>query len=219
MGHSVECTWQRGESESMDVWAPGVFYREESADRGHVHLCTEAHSDCHVGDHDLHCLEWRVVPRGGKHPTWVGFDEEGPTPSVRRGDARDGREDVPDELTALDGHKGPPLFPPINPLAVAAGELEESLLDPHPGVFNTRPRTEGAEARTVSLIRPGLPVRDEEAMSRIGKRCPWSKDRRRLSSERHDQSKSDCRSGRCLVSVKTSIKTSGAASQQDTTFL
>ena len=27
MGHSVECTWQRGESESMDVWARGVFCR------------------------------------------------------------------------------------------------------------------------------------------------------------------------------------------------
>ena len=41
MGHSVECTWQRGESESMDVWARGVFCRGESADRGHVHLCTK----------------------------------------------------------------------------------------------------------------------------------------------------------------------------------
>ena len=39
---------------------------------------TKGHSGCHVGDHDLHCLEWRVVPRGEKHPTWVGFDEEGP---------------------------------------------------------------------------------------------------------------------------------------------
>ena len=68
-GHSVECTWQRGESEPMDVWARGVFCRGESADRGHVHLCTKGHSGCHVGDHDLHCLEWRVVPRGEKHPT------------------------------------------------------------------------------------------------------------------------------------------------------
>ena len=110
------------------MWACGVFCRGESADRGHVHLCTKGHSGCHVGDHDLHCLEWRVVPRGEKHPTWVGFDEEGPTSSVRRGDARDGREDVPIEVTAVEGHEGPPLFPPINPLAVAAGELEESLL-------------------------------------------------------------------------------------------
>ena len=60
MGHSVECTWQRSESESMDVWARGVFCRGESKDRGHVHLCTKRHSDCHVGDHDLHCPEWRV---------------------------------------------------------------------------------------------------------------------------------------------------------------
>ena len=71
---------------------------------------------------------------------------------MRRGDARDGREDVPNELTAVDGREGPLLFPPINPLVVAAGELEESLLG-------------GAEARTVSLIRPGLPVGD-------GKRRP-----------------------------------------------
>ena len=201
MGHSVECTWQRGESESMDVWGRGVFCRGESADRGHVHLCTKGHSGCHVGDHDLHCLEWRVVPRGEKHPTWVGFDEEGPTSSVRRGDARDGHEDVPNELTALDGHEGPPLFPPINPLAVAAGELEESLLGPLKGGFDTRPRSEGAEARTVSLIRPGLPVRDGEVTPRIGKRCPRSQSRRRSSSQRHDQRKSDCRLRRRLVSV------------------
>ena len=106
MGHSVECTWQRGESESMDVWARGVFCRGESADRGHVHLCTKGHSGCRVGDHDLHCLEWCVVPRGEKHPSWVGFDEEGPTSSVRRGDARDGREDVPNELTAVARSSG-----------------------------------------------------------------------------------------------------------------
>ena len=112
----------------MDVWARGVFCRGESADRGHVHLCTKGHSGCNVGDQDLHCLEWRVVPRGEKHPSWVGFDGEGPASSVRRGDARDGREDVPNELTDVD--EGPPLFPPINPLAVAAGELEESLLGP-----------------------------------------------------------------------------------------
>ena len=143
----------------------------------------------------------RVVPRGEKHPSWVGFDEEGPTSSVRRGDARDGREDVPNELTTLDGHEGPPLFPSINPLAVAAGELEESLLGPLPGGFNTRPRREGAEARTVSLIRPGLPVRDGEATPRIGKRCPRSPNRRRSSSQRHDQRKSDCRLRRRLASV------------------
>ena len=88
MGRSVECTWQRGESESMDVWARGVFCRGESADRGHVHLCTKGHSGCHVGDHDLHCLEWRVVWRGEKHPTWVGFEKEGPTSSVRRARGR-----------------------------------------------------------------------------------------------------------------------------------
>ena len=76
---------------------------------------------------------------------------------------------MPNELTALDGHDCPPLFPPINPLAVAAGELEESLLGSLPGGFDTRPRSEGAEARTVSLIRPGLPVRDGEATPRIGK--------------------------------------------------
>ena len=198
-GTFAKCTWQRGESESMDVWARRVFCRGESADRGHVHLCTKGHSDCHVGDHDLHCLEWRVVPRGEKHPTWVGFDEEGPTPSVRGGDTRD--EDVPNELTALDGHEGPPLFPPINPLAVAAGELEESLLGPLPGGIDTRPRTEGAEARTVSLIRPGLPVRNEEATPRIGKRCTRSPSRRRSSSQRHDQRKSDFRLRRRLASV------------------
>ena len=142
-----------------------------------------------------------MVPRGEKHPTCVGFDEEGPTSSVRRGDARDGREDVPNELTALDGHEGPPLFPPINPLAVAAGELEESLLGPLPGGFDTRPRSEGAEARTVSLIRPGLPVGDGEVTPRIGKRCPRSPSRRRSSSKRHDQRKSDCRLRRRLASV------------------
>ena len=27
MGQSAECTWQRGETESMDVWARGVFCR------------------------------------------------------------------------------------------------------------------------------------------------------------------------------------------------
>ena len=196
MGHSVECTWERGESESVDVWARGVFCRGESADRGHVHLCTKGHSGCHVGDHDLHCLEWRVVPRGEKHPTWVGFDEEGPHTKRQ---AR--RRKVPNELTALDGHEGPPLFPPINLLAVAAGELEESLLGPLPGGFDTRPRTECAEARTVSLIRPGLPVRSEEVTPRIGKRCPRSPSRRRSSSQRHDQRKSDCRLRRRLASV------------------
>ena len=180
MGLSAGYTSQRGESESMDVWARRVFCRGESADRGHVHLSTKGHSGCHVGDHDLHCLEWRVIPRGEKHPTWVGFDEEGPTSSVRRGDARDGREDVPNELTVLEGHEGPPLFPPINPLAVAAGELEESLLGPFPGGFDTRPRSDGAEARTVSLIRPGLSVRDGEATPRIGKRCPRSPSRRTI---------------------------------------
>ena len=60
MGPSAECTWQRG------------VCRSESADRGHVH------PGYHVGDHDLHCLEWRAVPRGDKHPSWVGFDGEGP---------------------------------------------------------------------------------------------------------------------------------------------
>ena len=125
---------------------------------------------------------------GEKHPTWAGFDEEGPTPSVLRGDARDGREDVPNELTTLDGHEGPPLFPPNNPLAVAAGELEESLLGPLSGGFDTRPRTEGGEARTVSLIRPGLPVRDEETTPRSGK-------------QRHAQRKSDCRLRRRLATV------------------
>ena len=99
------------------------------------------------------CTAWNGAC-GEKHPTWVGFDEEGATPSVRRGDARDGREDVQNEVTAVDGREGPPLFPPINPLAVAAGELEESLLGPLPGGFDTRPRTDGAEARTVSLTRP-----------------------------------------------------------------
>ena len=37
---------------------------------------------------------------------------------------------MPNELTVLDGHEGPPLCPPINPLAVATGELEERLLGP-----------------------------------------------------------------------------------------
>ena len=83
MGHSLECAWQRGESESMEEWARRVFCRGESNDRGHVHLCTKRHSDCRVGDHDLHCSEWRVVPRGEQHPTWVGFEEAGPTPSGR----------------------------------------------------------------------------------------------------------------------------------------
>ena len=119
-----------------------------------------------------------MVPRGEKHPSWVGFGGEGTTSSVRRGDARDGREDVPNEVTAVDGREGPPLFSPINPLAVAAGELEESLLGTLPGGNEARPRSEGAEARTVSLIRPG-----------------------RSSSRRHDQGKSDCRLRRRLASV------------------
>ena len=89
----------------MNVWARGVFCRGESADRGHVHLCTKGHSGSHVGDQDLYCLEWRVVPRG-ENPSWVGFDGEGPTSSVRRGNARDGREDVPNEVTAVDGPRG-----------------------------------------------------------------------------------------------------------------
>ena len=67
--------------------------------------------------------------------------------------------------------------------------------------IHTRPRTEGAEARTVSLIRPGLPVRNEEATPRTGKRCPRSPSRRRSSSQRHDQRKSDCRLRRRLASV------------------
>ena len=52
---------------------------------------------------------------------------------------------LPGVVTAVDGREGPLLFPPINPLAVAAGELEESLLGPLPGGFDTRPRRGGAE--------------------------------------------------------------------------
>ena len=48
------------------------------ADRGHVHLCTKGHSRCHVGDHDLHCLELRVVPRGGKASVLGRLRREGP---------------------------------------------------------------------------------------------------------------------------------------------
>ena len=138
MGPSAGYTWQRGETESMNVPARGVFCRGESAERGHVHLCTKGHSGYHVGGQDLHCLEWRVVPRKEKHQSWVGFDGEGPTSSVRRGDARDRREDVPNEVTAVDGREGPLLSPPINPLAVAAGELEESLLGRLPGGIEAR---------------------------------------------------------------------------------
>ena len=192
-------TWRIRINGCVGAWR--VLPRRKPRPRRHVHLCRKGHSGCHVGDHDLHCLEWRVVPRGEKHPTWVGFDEEFPTPSVRRGDARDGREDMPNELTALNRHEGPLLCPPINPLAVAVGELEESLLGPLPGGFDTRPRTEGAEARTVCLIRPGLPVRDVEVTPRIGKRCSRSPSRRRSSSQRHDQRKSDCRLRRRLASV------------------
>ena len=202
MGPSAVCTWQRGETESMNVSARGVFCRGESADRGHVHLCTKSHSGCHVGDQDLHCLEWRVVPRGEKHPSWVGFDGEGPTSSVRRGDARDRREDVPNEVSAVDCREGPPLFLPINPLAVAAGELEESLLGPLPGGIEARPRSEGAEARTVSQIGPGPPVEDGEATPRIARRYTRRPRRRRSSSQRHDQGKSDCQLRRRLASVE-----------------
>ena len=123
------------------------------------------------------------------------------TSSVRRGGARDGREDVPNEVTAVDGREGPPLFPPINPLAVASGELEESILGPLPGGIEARPRSEGAEARTVSKIRPGPPVGDGEATPRIARRYPRSLSRRRSSSQRHDQGKSDCRLRRRLASV------------------
>ena len=41
MEPSAECTGQRGVAESMNVWARGVFCGGESADRGHVHLCTK----------------------------------------------------------------------------------------------------------------------------------------------------------------------------------
>ena len=113
----------------MNVSARGVFCRGESVDRGHVHLFTKGHSGYHVGGQDLHCLEWRVVPRKEKHQSWEGFDGEGPTSSVRRGDARDRREGVPHEVTAVDGRESPLLSPPIKPLAVAAGELEIAFSD------------------------------------------------------------------------------------------
>ena len=201
MGPSAEGTGQRDETESMNVWARGVFCRGENADRGHVHLCTKGHSGCHVGDQDFHCLEWRVASRGEKHPSWEGFDGEGLTSSVRQGEAREGREDVPNEVTAVNGREGPPLFPPINPLAVAAGELGESLLGPLPGRIEARPRSESAKARTVRLIRPGPLVGDGEATSRIARRYPRSPSRRRSSSQRHDQRKSDYRLRRRLASV------------------
>ena len=202
MGPSAECTWQRGETESLSVWARGVFCRGESADRGHVHLCTKGSTPVATSATRT-CTAWSGAwcRAGEKHPSWVGFDGEGPTSSVKRGDARDGREDVPNEVTAVDGREGPPLFPPINPLAVAAGELEESLLGPLPGGIEARPRSEGAEARTVSLIRPGFLVGDGEATPRIARRYPRTPSRRRSSSQRHDQGKSDCRLQRRLASV------------------
>ena len=110
------------------------------------------YSGYHVGDQDLHCLEWRVVPRKEKHQSWVNFDGEGPTSSVWRGDARDRREDVPNEVPAVDGCEGPLLSPPFNPLTVTARELEESLLGPLPGGNGARPRRRGTEPLTVSLI-------------------------------------------------------------------
>ena len=199
MVHSLECAWQRGESESMEVWARGVFCRGESKDRGHVHLCTKRHSDCHVGDHDLHCSEWRVVPRGEQHPTWVGFEEAGPTPSVRRGDTRE--EDEPNEQTTLDGQEGPPLFPPINPLAVAAGELEESLLGSLSGGSNqaSNRRWRGSHKKPDSRRSSGEKRRRNATHWKAVP--PGAPSRRRSSSQGHEQRKSDCRLRRRLASV------------------
>ena len=181
MGHSLECAWQRGETESMEEWARSVFCRGESNDRGHVHLCTKRRLP-----HRRPRLALLRMARGSarrQHPTWVGFEEAGPTPSVRRGDTRE--EEEPHERTTLGGQEGPPLFPPINPLAVAAGELEDR-------------RRRGSNKKPDSRRSPG---ENGDATPRIGKRCPRSPSRRHSSSQGHKQRKSDCRLRRRLASV------------------
>ena len=108
----AECTGQRGETESMNVWARGVFCLGESADRCHVHLYTMGHSGCHVGGQDLHCQEWCVVP---PHIKSVGRRRKRPL----RGRAK--RSTTCGRLL---------LYPPFNFLTVTAGQLEESLRGP-----------------------------------------------------------------------------------------
>ena len=56
----------------------------------------------------------------GKPQFGVSFDGEGSISSVWRKDARDRREDVPNEVPAVDGCKGPLLPPPFNSLMVRA---------------------------------------------------------------------------------------------------
>ena len=72
----------------------------------------------------------------------------------------------------MDGRERPPLFPPINPLAVAAGELEVALLGPLPEEEEAIPRTEVDVPHAPSRDGPGTAVKDGGATPRIARECP-----------------------------------------------